>query len=77
MVIPYLIFRLVIFISRCVTEQICQDKWLIQSSGKDYCTQFDPNNKFSLECHFCCHGDFCNTDIKPPNATLVKQPLGR
>ncbi|CAC5375648.1 unnamed protein product [Mytilus coruscus] len=58
---------------RCVTEQTCHSKWTNNSARLDYCRQYGiVNNPNVHECHFCCHGDSCNSNIKPPTLSLVK-----
>lgn len=63
---------------RCVTEAECQQKWIAESADKDYCNKFGSVlNPSAFECHFCCTGDRCNTDIMPPSSTLVAKPTGK
>ena len=58
---------------RCVTEQVCNSKWINESAGLDYCSKYGSvTHSGEFECHFCCKGAGCNTGIKPP--TLVAKP---
>ncbi|KAK3087413.1 hypothetical protein FSP39_005572, partial [Pinctada imbricata] len=55
---------------RCVDETTCRRKWLQETSDLEYCINL--MNKVTTsagtyECHFCCHGDGCNSGITPPN----------
>ncbi|VDI07904.1 Hypothetical predicted protein [Mytilus galloprovincialis] len=56
---------------RCVDETTCRTKWLTESADQDYCSKYDVKNPNAFECHFCCHGDYCNTGIKPKDSVLV------
>ncbi|CAC5375646.1 unnamed protein product [Mytilus coruscus] len=58
---------------RCVTKQVCDSKWTNDSANYNYCTQYGVvNNPNAHECHFCCTGDLCNTNMKPLSSSLVK-----
>lgn len=60
----------------CVTEQTCHAKWTNNSAKLDYCTQYGMVNNHNVhECHFCCHDDGCNSNIKPSTLSLVKPKL--
>ncbi|CAC5375647.1 unnamed protein product [Mytilus coruscus] len=57
---------------RCVTEQTCNAKWTNDSAKFDYCRKYGVvTSDNAYECHFCCTGDGCNTNIKPSDTTLV------
>ncbi|XP_076093599.1 uncharacterized protein LOC143064571 [Mytilus galloprovincialis] len=63
---------------RCVDEATCRTKWLTESADQDYCSKYDVvKNPNAFECHFCCHGDYCNTGIKPKDSVLVQKQSGK
>lgn len=66
------------FCFRCVDEATCRTKWLTESADQDYCSKYDVvKNPNAFECHFCCHGDYCNTGIKPKDSVLVQKQSGK
>jgi hypothetical protein len=53
-------------------------KWINESADLDYCSRYGTiMNPGAFKCHFCCKGDACNTDLKPPSSVLVAKPTGK
>lgn len=63
---------------RCITRDVCDRKWISESADLDYCARYGMvHNPSAHECHFCCQGDHCNTEIQPQVATLVAKATGK
>ncbi|XP_076091462.1 uncharacterized protein LOC143063290 [Mytilus galloprovincialis] len=54
---------------RCVDLATCENKWITESAGLDYCKHYGVvKNLDAHSCHFCCTQDKCNSMLVP-NAT--------
>lgn len=63
---------------RCVDENTCSTKWINESADQDYCMKYGTVlNPSQFQCHFCCTGDRCNSNILPPASTLVTKATGK
>ena len=64
---------------RCVDESTCLKRWIRESANLDYCKNYGSVNQqvSAIECHFCCAGKLCNSDIMPPKQMLVSPIVGK
>ena len=55
---------------RCVDKATCEKEWINESADLDYCKQYGAvQNPAAFECHFCCVGDGCNSNLVPSSST--------
>lgn len=59
-----------LIILRCVDKGTCETKWIDESADLDYCKDYgNVGNPASFECHFCCVGNGCNSEMVPKSDT--------